>query len=100
MSELDEKSKKVMELLRERSGSVDTQDPVVVFLYHLCRDHLCLGEVERLVQKSVLPEAYTNFQLTNGWLGEYAIDAAHRLRESAWPRMEVDEEAATYRGPG
>jgi len=35
--------------LRERSGQVESDDPLVSFLYQLMRDHLAPGVVEELM---------------------------------------------------
>ena len=62
--------------LRERSGSVSSTDPVVSFLYDLIRDHLPIGTVESIVREC--PAVETHF--TNGYLANYCIDLAKRLR--------------------
>lgn len=62
--------------LRAESGQIQSDDPLVSFLYELMRDHVVPGEVERLVQSS--PKTDTVF--TNGWLALYAKDLAARLR--------------------
>lgn len=62
--------------LRNRSGSVTSNDPLVSFLYELLRDHLPAGTVEALVRNS----HSDNWTYTNGYLANYAIDIAKRLR--------------------
>ena len=64
---------------RKRTGSVNSRDPLVGFLYHVMRDHLPPGLVERLVREEhgVLESNYTN-----GHLARYAKDLAKRLRRS------------------
>lgn len=63
--------------LRAESGSVDSDDPLVSFLYELMRDHVPVGVVEQAVSNS--PPGRT-VQFTNGWLASYAADVATRLR--------------------
>lgn len=68
--------------LRARSGSVDSKDPLVDFMYHLLRDHLPAGEVEEILQKHVFPamrEGDTESQFCNGYLANYAKDITDRL---------------------
>lgn len=65
--------------LRERSGSVDSSDPLVSFLYILLRDHVPAGVVEGIMQGHVeVPEKDTEF--CNGFIARYAKDVAARLR--------------------
>jgi hypothetical protein len=69
-----------MEPIRERSGNVDSDDPLEVFLYLLMRDLVPLGDVEKLVKDSEMTAADSKAQLSNGWLAKYAKDLAARLR--------------------
>ena len=63
--------------LRERSGSVRSDDPLVSFLYQLMRDHVAVGVVEGLMgDAEKQPSVFTN-----GWLANYAKDLAERLRK-------------------
>lgn len=62
--------------LRERSGEVDSTDPVVALLYVLLRDHLPAADIEEAVQQVDKGDA---FMFTNGWLARYAIDLRERL---------------------
>jgi hypothetical protein len=62
--------------LRERSGSVDSEDKLVSFLYELMRDHLPTGTVEEIVRNSDADST----QFTNGFLAKYAEDLAKRLK--------------------
>lgn len=62
--------------MREESGSVDSADPLVCFLYVLGRDALPLGTVEELVRRMTFGGVW---QFTNGWLAEWAKDLAERL---------------------
>jgi hypothetical protein len=70
------------EQLRQRSGEVDSDDPLVSFLYGLMRDHLPATTVESLV---VASPGYTTTLYTNGWLALYAKDLAARLRKPTAP---------------
>lgn len=66
-----------MNALRERSGSVDSSDPLVSLLYILIRDHLPLGVVEEVMMRHCGPG---DSRFTNGWLATYCKDLAKRLR--------------------
>ena len=68
-----------MDAMRERSGTVESKDKLVCFLYTLMRDHLATGDVEALAIDANL-EDDDNFIFTNGWLAEYAKDIASRLK--------------------
>jgi hypothetical protein len=67
--------------LRERSGSINSEDRLVSFLYELMRDHLPVGTVEDVLRNSMMKET----QFTNGYLAKYAEDIAARMREN-WKR--------------
>jgi hypothetical protein len=64
--------------LRERSGSITSNDPLTAFLYLLVRDHLPLGIVEK-VMKEIGPDDL-EMHFTNGWLAMWADDVAVRLQ--------------------
>ena len=64
--------------LRMRSGSVDSTNRLVSFLYELMRDHVPMGIVEELVRSSSTEKCC----YTNGWLARYAEDVAARLEGS------------------
>ena len=64
--------------MQERSGAVDSQDALVSFLYILIRDHLPAGVVEEIMLHQVTGMEDSHF--TNGWLANYAIDLAKRLK--------------------
>ena len=68
--------------LRGRSGSVDSTDPLVSFLYILLRDHLPAGSVEAIMQQHVEAESQQT-QFTNGYIASYAKDLATRLQEKS-----------------
>ena len=65
--------------LYERSGEVTSTDPLVPLLYEIVRDHLPIGVIEEIVQGI---EIGTTYVFSNGWLAEYAKDAASRLRST------------------
>lgn len=70
--------------LRSRSGAVNSQDPLVSFLYILMRDHLPAGVVEGILQNHVVVEAQDEgpsdeSQFCNGYIAAYAKDIAARL---------------------
>lgn len=64
--------------MRQRSGQVDSRDPLVAFLYGLARDYVTSGQIEDLM-KDVEPG---NVEFSNGWLANYAKDLAARLTGS------------------
>jgi hypothetical protein len=64
--------------MRLRSGNISSNDKLVGFLYDLMRDHLPLGIVEELIQNSENMNCECVY--TNGWLAQYAIDLAARLK--------------------
>lgn len=63
--------------LREVSGSINSNDKLVGFLYDLMRDHMPVGEIE-----SIIRENETNKELcfSNGFLAKIALDMAERLK--------------------
>lgn len=65
-----------MQALRERSGKVNSDSPLVSFLYELMRDHVTPGVVEGLVTGIAQP-----CQFCNGYLASYAQDVADRLNQ-------------------
>jgi uncharacterized membrane protein len=58
----------------------ESNDPLVSFLYSLMRDHLPAGVVEELVQKCSFKQT-TRF--TNGYLANYAMNIAKRLKNES-----------------
>lgn len=64
--------------IRERSGAIGSNDPLVAFLYLLMRDHVLPGDVEGLLRQVTASNGYT---FCNGWLASHAIDVAKRLKE-------------------
>jgi hypothetical protein len=75
-------SPREVDRMRKASGSVETTDRVVSFLYLLARDVLAVGEIERCVDLVADRDAGAPvlWKLTNGWLAAWATDAAERLR--------------------
>jgi hypothetical protein len=68
-----------VERMREASGHVESSSKLVVFLYLLMRDHLPVGEIERImleVSADSMPVTYTN-----GWLAQHCKDIEKRLNE-------------------
>ncbi len=63
--------------MRELSGSVRDGRVLVVFLYHLLRDHMPSGEVEKLMERVEGGAATKVF--TNGWTARHAQCLADRL---------------------
>lgn len=79
--------------MRLRSGSVNSDDPLVDFLYILLRDHLPAGTVEEIMLNHVNKE---ESQYTNGWLANYALDIATRLKGHL-PTRAVPPDISTLR---
>ena len=65
--------------LRKRSGEVDSDDPLVIFLYLLLRDKLTAGEVASLLRDTFTPGGS---QFSNGYLANYAKDTAARFHRA------------------
>ncbi len=63
--------------LKERSGEIVSDDPLVAFVYLLLRDHLTAGDVEELMKAC---EEGDGFEFTNGFVAGHAIDVARRLQ--------------------
>lgn len=75
--------------MRERSGHVTTQDPLVAFLYLLARNGLPIGTVEDLMGQVEEAQTHDGAVFTNGWLATWAQDAAARLRVA--PTLEPEQ---------
>lgn len=69
-----------VERMREASGNVTSDDPLVLFLYLLARQHITTGLIDDLIDNWIPDDKYGQF--TNGWLGTWAQDAADRLRRN------------------
>lgn len=83
------------ERLFEASSQLETDDPLVIFLYSLMRNDLPVGAVANTVR-----EATENLDgpstLTNGYLGRYAEFLARELRTKAQgPAQAITEEQQT-----
>lgn len=78
MSKEPSKKESPVRAMRERSGSVTDDRPLVSFLYELMRDRMTPGQVEELVQ-SVESEGRKECLFTNGRLAAYSKDLADRL---------------------
>ena len=65
--------------IRERSGSVNSDDKLVAFFYLLMRDHLTPGVIEDIM-RMLADTAGDTTQFSNGWLAKYADDVARRLK--------------------
>ena len=65
--------------LRDDSGHVADDNSVVTFLYLLARDHLPMGEVEKIMGQVLVAEERGVAIYTNGWLALWAQNAAGRL---------------------
>jgi hypothetical protein len=79
--------------MREESGTVKTDDKLVMFLYLLARDWVPTGTIDEIVDYKV-PASGT---FTNGWLAQWAQDVVKRLHgepfkgESSARRDALDE---------
>ncbi len=69
-----------IESIRARSGNVKSSDPLVLFLYHLMRDHLPTGVVADLCRESLQSQ---NTVYTNGWLANYARTLAAAIGQGS-----------------
>lgn len=90
-------SEQELKRMREKSGEITDNRPLVTFLYKLMRDHLPPGVVEEILLSAKIDEPVTTpttVAFTNGWLAQIAQDVAWRLTgwDSPWP---VEGEAAT-----
>lgn len=57
--------------------AIRTSDRLVTFLYLLCRDTICAGELERLVAQA---ERAIDPAFSNDFIAAYAIECALRLQ--------------------
>ncbi len=69
------------ERMRTARGRVSDTRPLVSFLYQLARDHLAVGVVEELLDETKKSPGTPPQEVlfTNGWLAQWAKDAADRL---------------------
>lgn len=63
--------------LRDNRGEILSDDPVVLFLYFLIRDHVPLGVVEEIIEK----HTYATATFANKALVEYIIDLANKIKK-------------------
>lgn len=87
--------------LSEASGHIESDDPLVDFLYTLMRDHVPTSVVEKAMNDCT----YQKTHFTNGFLALYAINIANELRapmkkhRSFEDFMDAVEEEARQEGP-
>lgn len=69
--------------LKIASGSVESDDKLVAFLYFLLRDKIPAGELEAIMrQVEDFEPPWLVMSFSNGWLAQYAINLAGRLARS------------------
>lgn len=90
MSNTPSPSPAELQRMREKSGSITDNRPLVTFLYRLMRDELPPGKIEQLLLESGIDEPVTTpheVLFTNGWLANIAQDIAFRLTgwDAQWP---------------
>jgi len=78
--------------MRDASGSIESGDKVVGFIYLLGRDYMGIGKIEQIMD-SISSETVI---YTNGWLAQYAKDVANRLNPLN-PVPKPDEEMIKWR---
>jgi hypothetical protein len=63
---------------------VKVRDPLIVFLYLLARDHLCVGAIDACIVpcEQITPESKDVYYLSSEELGRWAVVTAERLRAS------------------
>jgi hypothetical protein len=57
-----------------------TSDPLTVFFYLLCRDHLPEADVVELLRDVEIAKAAETAILSNGYLAQFAEHCANKLR--------------------
>lgn len=87
--------------MRAASGRVDDRRPLVAFLYELARDLVPTGSLEGKIDRIAAgSDAAGPYRFTNGWLAQWAQDAAGRLehpeRLDAGVDLTLDERAAVW----
>ena len=75
---MDDKINDFMDKLREKSGCIKSDNPLVCFLYLLMRDELPAGVVTAKVIESLSIKEENVY--TNGYLANYAKYLAKELR--------------------
>lgn len=67
--------------MREESGNVTSDDPMVTLLYILARDFLPIGIIDKFIEEQVLTLKHGDKALfTNGWLANWAKYTSKRLQ--------------------
>ncbi|MDY0314168.1 MAG: hypothetical protein RBR32_03740 [Bacteroidales bacterium] len=66
------------EVMREESGSIKSDDKLVLFFYLLMRDHLVSGTIENIMLQ--VAQCNEEVLFTNGWLASHAINIVNRLK--------------------
>lgn len=64
-----------VERMREASAHVTSDNPLVILLYSLARDEIPSGVIDSIIDRQPVQRV----AFTNGWLAEWAKDAANRL---------------------
>lgn len=82
-------------LLKEASGSVTSNDPMVGFLYDLMRDYVRPGEIERAVENNLYKGTCT---FSNGWLAKYAEDVVETLTKKSDDGLNVGDTVTLISG--
>lgn len=68
-------------LMRSASGNVNGDDRLVAFLYILARDHVTTGKLDEMMLNNIEGVPFgTVTEYTNGWLAQWAMDCAERIR--------------------
>ena len=68
---------KLTDEFRKRTGSENSKDKLVTFIYILVRDHIPMGKIESIMQEHVNDKEAL---FTNGYLARYSKDVAKRLK--------------------
>lgn len=82
-------------LLKEASGSVTSNDPMVGFLYDLMRDYIRPGDIERAVENNLYRDTCT---FSNGWLAKYAEDIVKTLTKKPDDELDVGDTVTLISG--
>lgn len=64
--------------MRKASGGITSRDKVTQLFYILIRDHVVVGNIEKVVDSMVEQEV----QFTNGWIANYAKYLTKRVRNA------------------
>lgn len=66
--------------MRQASGQVEDDRPLVSFLYYLGRDYLTLSQLEKVIDEATIHQGGKTARFTNGWLARWAQDAADKIQ--------------------